>query len=246
MIIRAATDTHRQVTRDMPREQYWQSEARELLCRLLEQNPDFEEAVGRVRAEFPQFKWHHLREIMRYGSGCPIGWWDQTGCWETRPHMNENDEAVRYCKEIEALTQEFGLRSEWGPMLIHHLVSLPGTRPVETWWMGDEIITITLQVEISPGTKWGDVKSGILREAKKQFEAEVKPLRDRMGLPERDRGPDNLERDIGLLYQRICLGLGDLEIWNAWEREHEDDEALTYERVREIISNTARLLGIAL
>jgi hypothetical protein len=246
MIIRVPEDTHKQLTRDMPREQYWQSEARELLRVLLVQNPDFKSESCRVRAEFPQFKWRHLREIMRYDSGHFIGWWDETGCWVTRPRLDEKDEAVQYCKEIESLTHRFGLRSKWGPELIHHLVSLPGIQPVETWWMGDEIITITLQVEISPGTKWGDVKGGILKEAKSQFQAKVKPLRDATGFPERDRGPDNLERDVGLLYQRICLGMGDLAIWNAWEREHEDDEALTYERVREIISNTARLLGIAL
>ena len=62
----------------------------------------------------------------------------------------------------------------------------------------------------------------------------------------RDRGPENLERNVELLYQRICLGLSPMEIWNKWESEHELYECLTYENTRNIISNTAQLLGISL
>jgi hypothetical protein len=188
-----------------------------------------------------------MLEIRRYGSGSSIGWWDETGKWHTRSWVNKDKDAVRYCREIEALTQEFGLRCRWGPDAIHHLVSSPSTYPGDSWWRQDESITITLQVQISPGTKWGDVKSDILKEAKHQFEAAISPLRERTEFPERDRGPDYLERNMRILYESVCLGLGPLQVWNDREiRERRPARGLTYEAIRDIVSDTAQLLGIAL
>jgi len=247
MVIRPPTNTYRQATRDMPRDQYWRNEARRLLLALIEENHGFQLRAKSIRNSFPQFTWQSMLEITRYGSGQPIGWWDETGQWHTRSGVNEDEDAVRYCREIETLTQEFGLRCRWGPDAIHYLVSRPGTYPGDSWWPLDEIVTITLEIQISPGTKWSDVKSGILKEAKRQFEAAASPLRERTGFPERDRGPDNLERDVRLLYKRICSGMSDLAIWRELDDELEKEgKWITYETVRGIISDTACLLGIAL
>lgn len=248
MVIRPPTNTHKQATRDMPRDQYWRGRARQLLLALIEENPDFQVRAESMRASFPQFTWQSMLKITRCGPGCSIGWWDETGKWDTRSGVNEDEDAVRYCREIETLTQEFGLRCRWGPDAIHYLVSRPGTYPGDSWWPLDEIVTITLEIQISPGTKWSDVKSGILKEAKRQFEAAVSPLRERTGFPARDRGPDNLERDVRLLYKRICSGMSDLAIWRELddELEREGKGWITYETVRGIISDTARLMGIAL
>lgn len=228
MVIRPPTNTARQSTRDMPRDQYWQGQARGLLLALIEDSPDFQDRAKSIRANFPQFAWQCMLEIRRYGSGRPIGWWDETGEWHTRSWVNEDDDAVRYCREIEKLTKEFGLRCEWGPDAIHRLVSMPGTYPGGFWWRGEEKITITLRVEISPGTRWGDVKSGVLKEAKRQFEAAISPLRERVGFPERDRGPDNLERNVRIFYRSVCLGLGPLQVWNDGLREVGPGKGLNY------------------
>jgi len=246
MTVRPKTDTHRRATRDMPREQYRLSEARLLLLVLIEQDPGFQSRAESVREQFPEFFGKTFSQIVSSSPGQPLGDWDETARWHPLPHLDNDSPNNLYCHEIEELTQDFGLRCKWAPQAIHMLVSEPGAYPGEAWWPQERTITIDLDVRVSPGTKWGDVKDGIMHEAKCQFEAEVVQIRKAAGFPARERGPDNLERDVKLLFQRICLGLGDLEIWNAWEREHDLDSALTYQRVREIISDTARLLEIAL
>jgi hypothetical protein len=245
MTIKPPTDTHRQATRDMPRAQYWQSQARRLLLAHLEENTDFQARAEDIKVRFPQFSYQSFLRIIQYGSGCPLVSWDKAGILDIREGL-EDDDAVRYCKEITDLAQTFGLRCQWGAGVVHKLVSEPGTYPGNAWNPQEEIVDITLQVRISPGTKWGDVKGAVLKEAKRQFDDAVKPLRERAEFPERDRGPDNLERNVEILYHRICLGLTPLEIFNEGDKNQGPGVGLTYEAIRDIVSDTARLLEITL
>ncbi len=245
MIIRPPRDTIEQSTRDMPRDQYWRSQARQILLNLIEENEAFQKRAKNVRNQFPQFKRKSMLEIRQYASGRPIGWWDKSGNWETRSEVLENDD-VQYCREIEKLTQDFGLRSGWGPEAIHKLVSKPGTYPGEFWWVPNKIMTINIEVEITSATRWNDVKKDILQEAKQQFEAVAKPMREQAGMPERNRGPDNLRRDVEILYQRLCLQRSASNMWNEGKRTPSVGTGLQPESIRDIISKTAKLLEINL
>ena len=246
MIIEAPRDTPSQVKRDMPRKQYWGSDARFLLLSLIKNNPSFVERAEDIRHRFQQFEYKYPLDIVHPARGMTIGRWDETGCWHPHPGIDEENDAVQYCRELAALAQDFGLRCEWGPTAIHFLVNFRGTYPGDFWTAGARVTPLTVYVLLTPGTKWSHIKNDVVKEAKNQFEAAAATLREQSGFPMRDRGPENLEQNVELLYQRICLGLSPMEIWNKWESEHELDECLTYENTRNIISNTAQLLGISL
>lgn len=112
-----------------------------------------------------------------------------------------------------------------------------------------QTVTIEIDVEYYPDTTWTDVRRHVVNQAKAQFDAARDQARQTEGLGERDRYPDYdlVERDALFVYQRVALEWSDMEIWRQWQEEHaRSGDAITYERVREIISDTARLLEIEL
>ena len=216
----------------VPREVMLQGAAQAYLLELIAQDRRFQKEAERIRQQYPEL----------------VG-----GPWASFPLAGQaTARAQEYARAIRELARNLGLRCEWGPEAVHNLVGLPPgtwTTPVAVFSAPDPAtIIITVEVEYYPDTTWEDVRRAILAEAKRQFEAARKRIRERYNLGQRDKFPHNLKRDVELLYKRICKGMGDLEIWKELddELEKEGKAGLTYETVREIISDTARLLGIAL
>jgi len=241
-----APDTAKEAVKDIPRDQYWRGEARDLLLRRIRKEALLMQDAEKIRDAFPQFSCAPWVDILCPKPRHPIGWWDDCGHFQIGAGIDESMSEVRYSREIESYVQRLGLRCVWGPEGVHYLVSWSGAYPGDYWVSQARIAQISMAVLFTPGLRWSAVKAQIVREAKRQFDAIAEPLRERAGLPDRDRGPENLERDVELLFVRVCLGLGPLEIWNKWERSHDLSDFLTVESVRQIISDTACLLGIPL
>jgi len=232
----------------IPREVDLRSVAQSLLLEMIAQDERFQERAKELRERYPDFiggAW-----IPSYILSLPS--WARPIEWSSSNAGQDPGKVREYAQAIERLAQDFGLYCEWGAEAVHNLVSLPpGTwiTPVATFFTPDPAtITITVVVEYHPDTKWEDVKRVVLAEARRQFEADYKRVRKQHRLGQRDKFPNNLKRNVELLYKRICQGMGDLEIWKELDDklEEEGKEGITYGTVREIISDTARLLGITL
>ncbi|MFZ5919302.1 MAG: hypothetical protein ACOYZ7_20410 [Chloroflexota bacterium] len=120
---------------------------------------------------------------------------------------------------------------------------------LHVWPSASTMTEIVIKIEHNPATRWEDVKEKVLTEAKEQFDAARQKLREAEGLEtSRDRKRANLERAVGFVFQRVILKRPTRSIWNRWDTDHpgDDPEALTEERLRSTISETAKLLDVNL
>lgn len=235
-------DIHKGLHPDI-RQEY---KARFLLTQLIMKNPHFKKRANDIKQRYSEVFEEPLNSLLTQKPQEHFGYWDNFGNWTTYPFVDEAHPRVQYFRDVEGLVQEFGLRCKWGPDAIHSMITMHGYYSGPGWWIDERELSILVKVNITSTTKWSDVRKAILDDAKHQFNAAIKPLREDANIPQRDRGTDTLERNVKILYKRICEGLSPLEIWNDDQLKEVPEFGLTVDTIKSIVSKTAKLLGISL